>query len=160
MVKTLVLFTAIVWIVVIDVYPPMLSDLELFIRSTCINENVPYEMVKRLITKESNWDTQCISYNKKKGRIISTDIGLMQINSRYSDEHISKYKDLKKEVHDYNLFDPYDNITIGIRLLKDLKLRLGTWEKAVQAYNCGATAVLMGKVPYTTKIYTKYVLNY
>lgn len=56
------------------------------------------------------------------------DVGCMQINHRY---HGKKFKSLEQ------MFDPATNVDYAARFLAELKVREGSWTKAVARYHAG-----------------------
>lgn len=135
-------------------------DIRTYTAILCLREEIPFEIMDRLITKESNWNQDCISYNRKEGKVVSKDIGLMQLNSKYYESFIKAYKEEGTEVSDYDIKNnAYHNVYIGTMYLKDLYTYFGDWRKAVQAYNCGTGTVMRGRVPKSTLQYADYVLG-
>ena len=96
---------------------PLNEKLQDYIKDKCKEYDVEFELVLAVIQLESDFDVNCISYNKDENEnIISKDIGLMQINNLYSDWY-AELANLKE----YNLLNPYDNIQMGIAGLSTYK---------------------------------------
>jgi hypothetical protein len=107
----------------------------------------PSETLGR-IQLESNFDPDCVSLNKdENGKVLSVDIGLMQINSKTAPWLWSKVMDTPYDPTlevvegiyiDERLFDPVANIKMGSWFYgKLLKQYNGDREKANTAYNRG-----------------------
>lgn len=121
--------------------------------------DLPEWFIARIITFESGWKEDCISINyDKKNRIVSYDVGLMQHNSNYCDDFKWRYN---KGI-DYNVFDPRDNIRIGLKHLSILYKALnGNLVKTAAAYNCGLGRVLRGGIlPEKTYKYLEKIFMY
>jgi len=84
---------------------------------------VPYTLVKAVIETESSWNHRAIS--------ISDARGLMQVKPSTSTSEF--------QTPGYDLFDPYVNVTVGIKYLKQLHDRFGDWNSALTAYSHGPT---------------------
>lgn len=115
--------------------------------------SVPVWVLARVITRESNWVYNETNLNANK----SIDIGMMQLNSDYLDYYYWRFNDLES----IDVFNPYDNIELGVKYLRHLYELFGSWEIAVAAYNCGPTRILAGKgIPEKTQEYVDYVFQY
>lgn len=106
--------------------------------------NVPPDLVKAVITVESNWNP------KAEGDVWRDNwaffktphsFGLMQIQLATAKEIAGLDKQLTKEL----LLKPKINISIGTQYLAKQKKRFGTWEKAVAAYNAGSPRYKRGR---------------
>ena len=99
-------------------------------QEVCAIENIPLEIALGLAIVESN--IQMI--NSEVNSNGSIDIGIMQINSRYVNyfEEQLWYRDLP-----FDVYDPEDNIRMGILILKHLYIETHEWDKAIRAYNRG-----------------------
>jgi len=100
-----------------------LKHLLVYAFALCEEYQVPYTLVKAVIETESSWNHRAIS--------ISDARGLMQIKPSTS---TSEFK-----TPGYDLFDPYVNVTVGIKYLKQLHDRFGDWNSALTAYSHGPT---------------------
>lgn len=128
-------------------HPSTDAALKKLVDAIAKESGVPPKLVRSIIQQESEWDVDNISRNKNGTK----DMGLMQLNSRY----IDYYKKLFwKSDKPFNPLSAKDNATIGIRYLAHLiKYYHGNTDLAVQAYNCGPTAVDAGKIPASTIAY-------
>jgi soluble lytic murein transglycosylase-like protein len=102
---------------------------------------VPNKLAHAVVQIESNYEPNAVS---REGAM-----GLMQI-----------MPDVAKDYAVKNPFDPEQNLTAGLRLLKDLTTRFGL-ETGLAAYNAGEGAVTRygGIPPYReTKDYVKSIL--
>lgn len=112
-----------------------LKHILIYIEALCWEYGVDYEMVKAVIQTESDWNHKAVS--------TSGAIGLMQVlPSTARSEFDTPRKDL---------FDPYVNVTVGIKYLSELNDRFDDMESTLTAYSHGPTA--------TTKYSPTYVNN-
>lgn len=142
-----------------DTFP---FKLKLFIISECNRRRVPYLLVFRFITRESQWDIRARGYNfDKKGKIVSTDYGLMQINSSNIVRFIKWYRDPKRSIKSYDpIHNPYDNVELGIKHLRDLYNYLKDWKLVAEAYNGGLDRVRNNNMKDSTKDYADFIVPY
>lgn len=123
---------------------PASSRLRPMIRSASDRYGVDPRLVEAIIAVESAFDPGAVS---PKGAM-----GLMQLMPETADRYAVQ-----------NPFDPLQNISGGIRYLRDLLSRFnGNLRLALAAYNAGETAVNMyqGVPPYReTRTYVKRVLR-
>lgn len=87
----------------------------------------------------------------------TVDCGLFQLNDRYI------WTVFKNDywIDDVEL-DPFNwkhNCFIAVHHLAALQKKLKVMDDAIMAYNCGAGAVMAGRVPYSTTIYLAKVKN-
>jgi soluble lytic murein transglycosylase-like protein len=82
------------------------------IKRACEQHNIDMNLILAVIKQESNFNHKCRNKNKNG----STDIGIMQINNRYINQHISKAKKYFDN-RQYNVYNKIDNIYIGIATL-------------------------------------------
>lgn len=85
----------------------------------CDSTGVPVWMACRLFEYESGWKESKVNVNFDG----TTDVGIAQINSRYSEE-------LRRSFG----YEEAPDIGIGIRYLAALKERYGSWREAVKRY--------------------------
>lgn len=99
-------------------------------QSVCAMENAPLEIAIAVSIVESNMQMVNSELNSNGSR----DLGIMQINSRYVSyfEELLWYEDLP-----FDVYDPEDNIRMGILILKHLYIETHEWDKAVMSYNRG-----------------------
>lgn len=90
---------------------PLSPELQIYTYDLCSEYGLNYELVLSVMKLESNFNINAVSKNKK-----STDLGLMQINNLYADFY-ADLAGLKK----YDVFNPYDNIKMGIAGLAHYK---------------------------------------
>ena len=89
---------------------PLNVEQQMYLYNICKYYNFEYELALGVIQLESNFDSTCITYNKKaNGEIISEDRGLFQINSLY-EEWYAKLAQLEE----WDVFDYKDNIRMGL----------------------------------------------
>jgi soluble lytic murein transglycosylase-like protein len=132
-----------------------------YIYDQCIKEGIPYYLACQQIWWESNgWNIKARNYNydRKTHKLLSIDYGLMQLNSLYIDKFLKDFKDPERSIKSYDVINnPFDNVQIGLRVLKDHYLKLGSWSLALQAYNAGKHSVLHNEVPLITLKYAHYL---
>ena len=101
-----------------------LKHILIYIEALCWEYGVDYEMVKAVIQTESSWNHKAIS---EVGAI-----GLMQVLPSTAK---SEFKTPKKD-----LFDPYVNVTVGIKYLSKLNQHFDDTDAMLTAYSHGPTA--------------------
>ena len=122
---------------------PLDNELQDYIRDLCEKNDLPMPLVLAVIEKESSFRAEVIS----KGG----DYGLMQINS-INHEWLSEEYDVT------DFLDPYQNVLCGITILSQHYAKYGDVDKALMAYNCGATGARrlwddgIYSTSYTTKV--------
>ena len=112
-----------------------LKHILIYIEALCWEYGVDYEMVKAVIQTESDWNHKAVS--------TSGAIGLMQVLPSTA---MSEFNTPKQD-----LFDPYVNVTVGIKYLSKLDSHFDDLESTLTAYSHGPTA--------TTKYSPTYVNN-
>ena len=100
-----------------------LKHLLIYINALCDEYAVDYEMVKAVIQTESSWNHKAISE--------SGAIGLMQILPETAMSEFNTPKD--------DLFDPYVNVTVGIKYLSKLNQHFDDIDATLTAYSHGPT---------------------
>ena len=100
-----------------------LKHVLIYINALCDEYNVPYDLAKSVIMTESSWNHKAVS---KSGAI-----GLMQIlPTTAMDEFNTPEKDL---------YDPYVNVTVGIKYLSHLNQHFDDIDAMLTAYSHGPT---------------------
>lgn len=124
-----------------------------FVEEVASTENVPLEIITRLIFLESTFGKDKIRAEANG----SYSVGMMQLNSActtYFDEKFYREKEI------YGAFSPmddYHNVIVGIRYFKYLFNRYGDYYYAAVAYNCGPGNVDRGTIPESSKAYGLFV---
>lgn len=112
------------------------------------HDQVPTSLLMAVIVSESEWNPRAIRTNPNG----SKDVGLLQLNTN----SIPTFEKLiGKKINPYSISD---SIHAGMSYLSYLYTRLGSWKKAIMAYNCGPYAVETGRIPARTQIYAKKVI--
>ena len=101
-----------------------LNHILIYIEALCWEYGVDYEMVKAVIQTESDWNHRAVS--------TSGAIGLMQVLPSTAKSEFNTPKQ--------DLFDPYVNVTVGIKYLSELNDRFDDMESTLTAYSHGPTA--------------------
>ena len=100
-----------------------LKHILIYINALCDDYGVDYDMVKAVIQTESSWNHKAVS--------TSGAIGLMQIlPSTAKDEFNTPEQDL---------YDPYVNVTVGIKYLSHLNQHFDDIDATLTAYSHGPT---------------------
>ena len=100
-----------------------LKHILIYINALCDEYGVNYDMVKAVIQTESSWNHKAVS--------TSGAIGLMQIlPTTAMDEFNTPEKDL---------YDPYVNVTVGIKYLSHLNQHFDDIDAMLTAYSHGPT---------------------
>jgi soluble lytic murein transglycosylase-like protein len=127
--------------------------IKLFIVLIVLNLNtetqVPIVPLLRLIEIESGFDYRRVSYNPNGTR----DYGVMQLNAKYLDYYSWKFNDGKKIIPS----NINDNVKVGLRYLRFLYDKTGTWRNAFTAYNCGLSRFRSGNIPKSTMEYIAFI---
>ena len=112
-----------------------LKHILIYIEALCWEYGVDYEMVKAVIQTESDWNHKAVS--------TSGAIGLMQVLPSTA---MSEFKTPEKD-----LYDPYVNVTVGIKYLSELNEHFDDMESTLTAYSHGPTV--------TKKYSNNYISN-
>ena len=121
-----------------------LKHILIYIEALCWEYGVDYEMVKAVIQTESSWNHKAIS---EVGAI-----GLMQVLPSTAK---SEFKTPKKD-----LFDPYVNVTVGIKYLSKLNQDFDDVDAMLTAYSHGPTITKKYSNNYiSNNFYVKRVQN-
>ena len=112
-----------------------LKHILIYIEALCWEYGVEYEMVKAVIQTESDWNHKAVS--------TSGAIGLMQVLPSTA---MSEFKTPEKD-----LYDPYVNVTVGIKYLSKLNKHFDDMESTLTAYSHGPTV--------TKKYSNNYISN-
>jgi len=112
-----------------------LKHILIYIEALCWEYGVDYEMVKAVIQTESDWNHKAVS--------TSGAIGLMQVLPSTA---MSEFKTPEKD-----LYDPYVNVTVGIKYLSELNEHFDDLESTLTAYSHGPTV--------TKKYSSRYISN-
>jgi soluble lytic murein transglycosylase-like protein len=100
-----------------------LKHLLIYTNALCDEYGVDYEMVKAVIQTESSWNHKVVS--------TSGAIGLMQV---LPETAMSEFNTRKND-----LFDPYINVTVGVKYLSHLNNHFDDMESTLTAYSHGPT---------------------
>ena len=121
-----------------------LKHILIYIEALCWEYWVDYEMVKAVIQTESDWNHKAVS--------TSGAIGLMQVLPSTA---MSEFQTPKED-----LFDPYVNVTVGIKYLSKLDEHFDDLESTLTAYSHGPTVTRKYSSRYiSNNFYVKRVLN-
>ncbi len=112
-----------------------LKHILIYIEALCWEYGVDYEMVKAVIQTESSWNHKVVSP--------SGAIGLMQVLPSTAKSEFDTPKQ--------DLFDPYVNVTVGIKYLSHLNEHFDDLDATLTAYSHGPTI--------TKKYSSKYISN-
>jgi soluble lytic murein transglycosylase-like protein len=124
---------------------PLDNDLQDYIREVCEINDIPMSLVLAIISAESSFRQNIISK--------TNDYGLMQIN-------VVNHEWLSEEFGITDFLDPYSNVFCGIQIYMKHYEKYGNMNKALMAYNLGATGAkrLWDKGIYGTD-YTQKILK-
>ena len=112
-----------------------LKHILIYIEALCWEYGVDYEMVKAVIQTESDWNHKAVSS--------SGAIGLMQVLPSTAKSEFNTPKQ--------DLFDPYVNVTVGVKYLSELNEHFDDLESTLTAYSHGPTV--------TKKYSSRYISN-
>jgi len=100
-----------------------LKHVLIYINALCDEYGVDYDMVKAVIQTESSWNHKAVS--------TSGAIGLMQILPKTA---MDEFKTPEQD-----LYDPYVNVTVGIKYLSHLNQHFDDIDATLTAYSHGPT---------------------
>ena len=103
---------------------PLTAKLQSFIVAECEDNHIEPAVVFAMIEQESQYNAGAIGDNHNS-------FGLMQIQPRW-------HKDRMIKLGCNNLFDPFQNVKVGINYLSELNAKYNNIDKAVTAYNAGS----------------------
>ena len=103
-------------------------------------ERVPPALVKAVIAAESAFDPGAVSHKGAQG--------LMQLMPATAAE-----LGVEDALH------PSENVKGGTRYLREMRDRLGSWPRALAAYNAGPHRVETGRIPAGTRSYVRRILR-
>ena len=110
---------------------PSSQEIRKLLDAAAKKHKVPNEIVYAVAWHESGWkhfeDDGTVVQNEnlnKKGRVVSTDWGIMQINDH---AHPGAFPNARTDIQ--------YNIDYGVKLLRSLYRETGSWQKAVKRYN-------------------------
>ena len=112
-----------------------LKHLLIYVNALCDDYGVNYEMVKAVIQTESSWNHKAVSS--------SGAIGLMQVLPSTAWDEFKTPKE--------DLYDPYVNVTVGIKYLSHLNQHFDDMDAILTAYSHGPTV--------TRKYSSRYIKN-
>ena len=137
---------------VINLYGEIAGDREIarLILNNCLVKRIPVNLGFALCKKESGFNVRAVNKNIKDGKILSTDLGLFQLNSQVFRTQ------LKDNGQEY-LFNAENNVAMGLTHLQEIYFRHGeVWDIAVIRYNgrfqMGADEHLVGVYRYEREI--------
>ncbi|ERT14903.1 hypothetical protein O185_01175 [Photorhabdus temperata J3] len=103
---------------------------------------------------ESTMNPGAIGYNKRNGKIVSEDVGLMQINSSWFPK-LESMGITRKDL----LENPCQNIYVGAWILASNIAANGVNWESVGAYNAGfKNANAPFRMKYAKKVYARYLV--
>ncbi|MDE5588212.1 MAG: lytic transglycosylase domain-containing protein [Acetatifactor sp.] len=89
----------------------------------CAGANISFELVMALIKQESDFDPACVSDDGQS-------VGLMQIQEKW-------HRDIMDKLGCTDLYDPVQNVRVGVELLKRHFVKYKDAAYALMAYNGG-----------------------
>jgi len=115
--------------------------------------SIDHRLLIAIAEVESSMNPTAIGLNKKDGKILSEDVGLMQINSTWFPT-LEKMGITRKDLLD----NPCQNIHVGAWILaKNIASNGVNWE-SVGAYNAGfKNANAPFRLKYAKKVYARYL---
>ena len=121
-----------------------LKHLLIYVNALCDDYGVNYEMVKAVIQTESSWNHKAVSS--------SGAIGLMQVLPSTAWDEFKTPKE--------DLYDPYVNVTVGIKYLAHLNNHFDDMDATLTAYSHGPTVTRKYSSSYIkNNFYVKRVYN-
>lgn len=114
---------------------------------------IDHRLLIAIAEVESSMNPKAIGQNKRNGKVVSEDVGLMQINSTWFPT-LSGMGITRKDL----LENPCQNIYVGTWILaKNIASNGVNWE-SVGAYNAGfKNANAPFRMKYAKKVYARYI---
>ena len=130
------------------------ADYQTYLYELCQECGCPYELALATIYVESSFrpDVNNAGINTDG----TTDYGLMGINDRYVDYNCQKYLD----GYLIDMYDPYENMKLGVHILADNYKNWGTAYDAACAYNLGSNGWAQMKASEGCWYYGDKVVEY
>lgn len=116
--------------------------------------SIDYRLLRAIAEVESGMNPRAIGLNKRNGKVVSEDVGLMQINSSWFPVLYEKWGITREHL----LNEPCQNIYVGAWILaKNISSNGVNWE-SVGAYNAGFKgANAPFRMKYAKKVYVRYL---
>ena len=100
----------------------------------CIDNGIPVSVPSKIIEHESRWNENAIGYNDNG----SFDIGLFQLNNRYTDWYASRWYSGNES---FDPINPEHNIEVSLQYLSWIHDRTSSnWRHTIMCWNIGLTA--------------------
>lgn len=125
-----------------------------FVIDLCEKYNVPLLLLYRLVYHESRWNRYAVSRYNNNG---TRDYGIAQLNSACIRGFIRAFYRGKET---FNVYNPKHSLEIAVKLLNTHYRTFKNWYFAVCAYNAGANSVRYRRIPTSTRIYAKRIMNF
>ena len=123
------------------------------LREAGLKFSVDWRLLHAIAEVESGMNPKAIGLNKKNGRVLSEDIGMMQINSSWLP--VLKSMGITREVL---LNNPCQNIHVGAWILAKNISQNGVNWTSVGAYNAGfKNANEPFRLKYAHKVYARFI---
>jgi len=129
-----------------------------YVYENCVKRNIPITYYYRMIWNESRWRWWAVGKNYYKGKIVSYDRGLGQINSKYEKDLALLFFIPSYEGEVFDVFNWQHNLQVSMNYIEDLYETFGNWPEAFMAYNCGYNAVKNNQIPERTYEYVKKII--
>lgn len=122
-------------------------------REAGVKFSVDWRLLQAIAEVESGLNSQAIGLNKKNGKVVSEDVGMMQINSSWFP--VLRPMGITREVLVNN---PCQNIHVGAWILAKNIAQNGVNWTSVGAYNAGfKEANAAFRMKYARKVYDRYL---
>ena len=108
-----------------------IKHLLIYINGMCEHYDLNYNLVKSVISTESHWNY--------KAKSVAGAVGLMQIMKACAKDYNTPHKEM---------YDPYVNVTIGIKYLSKLTQKFENTPTALVGYNEGPRYAKNYKIEY------------
>lgn len=132
---------------------PYNSSFENCFKSAAARYAIDHRLLKAIAEVESSMNPSAIGYNRKNGKVLSEDLGLMQINSSW----LPVLGGMGITRHDL-LNNPCQNIYVGAWILAKNISQNGVNWTSVGAYNAGfKNANEEFRMRYARLVYARYL---
>lgn len=122
-------------------------------REAGLKFSLDWRLLQAIAEVESGLNSRAIGLNKKNGKVVSEDVGLMQINSSWFP--VLNPMGITREIL---LSNPCQNIHVGAWILAKNIAQNGVNWTSVGAYNAGfKNANESFRMKYARKVYDRYI---
>lgn len=133
---------------------PVRPDIAQCLQGAGVKYRIDWKLLQAIAEVESGMNPVAIGYNRKNGKVLSEDLGIMQINSSW----LPVLREMKI-TRDMLLSNPCQNIHVGAWILAKNIAQNGVNWTSIGAYNAGfRNANEPFRMRYAHKVYARYLV--